>query len=193
MSIDVKPHAYDPAANPELFEGVLARRVVAFVIDFLIIAVPIVLGAHVHFRLRHRHAGARLGALLAAAAGLGDLGHRLFRGHPRRPALGHHRHAGHGSGNAHLVRRAGLFRARRRARHRASGSRFRSSRRSSCWSPFSTSAGGCCTTSCSAPWSSTMRSARPCCAPVMAGARAYKAKAWPLTRRLAARNASGKS
>ena len=26
VSIDVKPHAYDPAANPELFEGVLARR-----------------------------------------------------------------------------------------------------------------------------------------------------------------------
>ena len=33
MSIEVKPHAYDPAANPELFEGVLARRVVAFLID----------------------------------------------------------------------------------------------------------------------------------------------------------------
>jgi uncharacterized RDD family membrane protein YckC len=45
MSIDVKPHAYDPTANPELFEGVLARRVVAFAIDFLIIAIPVVLGA----------------------------------------------------------------------------------------------------------------------------------------------------
>lgn len=45
MSIDIKPHAYDPALNPELFEGVLARRVVAFMIDFLIIAVPVVLGA----------------------------------------------------------------------------------------------------------------------------------------------------
>jgi uncharacterized RDD family membrane protein YckC len=45
MSIDVKPHAYDPIANPELFEGVLARRVVAFAIDFLIIAIPVVLGA----------------------------------------------------------------------------------------------------------------------------------------------------
>jgi uncharacterized RDD family membrane protein YckC len=45
MSIDVKPHAYDPATNPELFEGVLARRVVAFMIDFLIIAVPVVLAA----------------------------------------------------------------------------------------------------------------------------------------------------
>jgi len=41
MSIDIKPHAYNPAANPELFEGVLARRVVAFLIDFVIIAVPV--------------------------------------------------------------------------------------------------------------------------------------------------------
>ena len=45
MSIDVKPHAYDPATHPELFEGVLARRVVAFVIDFVIIAIPVVLAA----------------------------------------------------------------------------------------------------------------------------------------------------
>jgi uncharacterized RDD family membrane protein YckC len=45
MSIDIKPHAYDPGLNPELFEGVLARRIVAFMIDFLIIAAPIVVGA----------------------------------------------------------------------------------------------------------------------------------------------------
>lgn len=42
MSIDVKPHAYDPATQPELFEGVLARRVVAFVIDVFVIALPVV-------------------------------------------------------------------------------------------------------------------------------------------------------
>ena len=42
MSFDFKPHAYDPAANPELFEGVLARRIVAFIIDVVIIAVPLV-------------------------------------------------------------------------------------------------------------------------------------------------------
>jgi uncharacterized RDD family membrane protein YckC len=45
MSLDVKPHAYDPALNPELFEGVLARRVIAFFIDFAVIAVPVVLAA----------------------------------------------------------------------------------------------------------------------------------------------------
>jgi uncharacterized RDD family membrane protein YckC len=45
MPIDVKPHAYDPVSNPELFEGVLARRVLAFAIDFVIIAIPIVCAA----------------------------------------------------------------------------------------------------------------------------------------------------
>jgi uncharacterized RDD family membrane protein YckC len=45
VSIDVKPHAYDPGRNPELFEGVLARRVVAFFIDFVVIAIPVVLAA----------------------------------------------------------------------------------------------------------------------------------------------------
>jgi uncharacterized RDD family membrane protein YckC len=45
MAIDIKPHAYDPAANPELFEGVLPRRVLAFMIDFAVIAIPVVLAA----------------------------------------------------------------------------------------------------------------------------------------------------
>ena len=43
MPINVQPHAYDPAVNPELFEGVLSRRVVAFLIDFFIISIPVVL------------------------------------------------------------------------------------------------------------------------------------------------------
>jgi uncharacterized RDD family membrane protein YckC len=41
VSVEVKPHAYDPATEPELFEGVLARRVMAFLIDVLVIAVPL--------------------------------------------------------------------------------------------------------------------------------------------------------
>jgi uncharacterized RDD family membrane protein YckC len=45
VSIELKPHAYDPAANPELFEGVLARRSIAFLIDVVIIAVPVVFAA----------------------------------------------------------------------------------------------------------------------------------------------------
>jgi uncharacterized RDD family membrane protein YckC len=42
LSVEIRPHAYDPAANPELFEGVLARRLIAFVIDLIILAVPVV-------------------------------------------------------------------------------------------------------------------------------------------------------
>ncbi len=42
VSIELKPHAYDPATSPELFDGVVARRVVAFLIDFLILASPVV-------------------------------------------------------------------------------------------------------------------------------------------------------
>jgi uncharacterized RDD family membrane protein YckC len=41
-SFDFKPHAYDPAVSPELFDGVLARRIVAFIIDVIIIAIPLI-------------------------------------------------------------------------------------------------------------------------------------------------------
>jgi uncharacterized RDD family membrane protein YckC len=43
VSFDAKPNAYDPVANPELFAGVLTRRVVAFAIDFIVIAIPPIL------------------------------------------------------------------------------------------------------------------------------------------------------
>lgn len=45
VSIDFKPHAYDPVANPELFRGVLARRFIAFVIDIFIIMLPVAFAA----------------------------------------------------------------------------------------------------------------------------------------------------
>ncbi len=38
------PDAFDPAAHPELFEGVLTRRFFAFLIDLVVLAIPIVLG-----------------------------------------------------------------------------------------------------------------------------------------------------
>ncbi|HLH95386.1 MAG TPA: RDD family protein [Xanthobacteraceae bacterium] len=44
-SFSIKPHAYDPIANSELFQGVLARRFVAFVIDLFIVAVPVAIAA----------------------------------------------------------------------------------------------------------------------------------------------------
>ena len=45
LSIDLKPHAYDPATDPELFKGVLARRFIAFVIDIFIIMLPVAFAA----------------------------------------------------------------------------------------------------------------------------------------------------
>jgi uncharacterized RDD family membrane protein YckC len=45
MPLEVKPHAYDPDLHPELFDGVLARRVLAFMVDFVLIAVPVVLAS----------------------------------------------------------------------------------------------------------------------------------------------------
>ena len=45
ISVELKPHAYDPRANPELFQGVLARRFIAFVIDLFIITVPVAFAA----------------------------------------------------------------------------------------------------------------------------------------------------
>lgn len=43
MPLDIQPHAYDPDLAPELFDGVLARRVVAFIVDALIIGIPVAL------------------------------------------------------------------------------------------------------------------------------------------------------
>jgi uncharacterized RDD family membrane protein YckC len=42
VSFDVKPHAYDPIFQPEYFDGVLGRRVLAYLIDLVIISVPVV-------------------------------------------------------------------------------------------------------------------------------------------------------
>ena len=39
-----RPHAYDPLRYPELFDAVLARRMVALVIDIVVISLPIMLG-----------------------------------------------------------------------------------------------------------------------------------------------------
>jgi uncharacterized RDD family membrane protein YckC len=39
---ETQPHAYDPIAHPELFDGILARRIFAFLIDVVIISVPLI-------------------------------------------------------------------------------------------------------------------------------------------------------
>src|ERR1700732_2946698 len=38
----VPPHAFDPLAEPELFRGVLVRRVFAFLIDLIVLSIPVV-------------------------------------------------------------------------------------------------------------------------------------------------------
>jgi uncharacterized RDD family membrane protein YckC len=40
-SNDSHPHAYDPVSQPELFQGVLSRRLVAFLIDATLILIPL--------------------------------------------------------------------------------------------------------------------------------------------------------
>ncbi len=43
LTVEVKPHAYDPIRSPELFDGVLPRRVLAFAIDVAVILTPVAL------------------------------------------------------------------------------------------------------------------------------------------------------
>jgi uncharacterized RDD family membrane protein YckC len=37
-----QPHAFDPWAEPELFRGVLTRRVFAFLIDLIVLSIPVI-------------------------------------------------------------------------------------------------------------------------------------------------------
>jgi uncharacterized RDD family membrane protein YckC len=39
----VPPHAFDPLTQPELFRGVLTRRIFAFLIDVVVISIPVIL------------------------------------------------------------------------------------------------------------------------------------------------------
>jgi uncharacterized RDD family membrane protein YckC len=39
----LRPHAFDPWAEPELFRGVLTRRVFAFLIDVLVLSLPVIM------------------------------------------------------------------------------------------------------------------------------------------------------
>jgi len=40
---DVRPPAFDPWLEPELFQGVLTKRVLAFLIDLVVLAIPVIL------------------------------------------------------------------------------------------------------------------------------------------------------
>jgi uncharacterized RDD family membrane protein YckC len=39
-----QPHAFDPWLQPELFRGVLTRRAFAFLIDLVVLSIPVILG-----------------------------------------------------------------------------------------------------------------------------------------------------
>ena len=124
VSIELKPHAYDPVANPELFEGVLARRMVAFLIDFVILTVPVVFVSMFIFVVGIVTFG--LGFLFYGLLWPGGaVGARLLWHHARQPVVGHHRHAHHGYRDAHLVRRAVPISCWARSMPWCSGSRFR--------------------------------------------------------------------
>ncbi len=40
---NIPPHAFDPWTQPELFHGVLTRRLFAFLIDLVVLSVPVIL------------------------------------------------------------------------------------------------------------------------------------------------------
>src|SRR6266567_8594314 len=40
---NVRPHAFDPYSQPDLFRGVPTRRMIAFVIDLVVLAIPVIL------------------------------------------------------------------------------------------------------------------------------------------------------
>jgi uncharacterized RDD family membrane protein YckC len=43
--VDFQPHAFDPARNPELFYSVRTRRLCAFLIDAIVVTIPIAFAA----------------------------------------------------------------------------------------------------------------------------------------------------
>jgi uncharacterized RDD family membrane protein YckC len=42
--LNFQAHAFDPLMQPELFRGVLTRRVIAFLIDLVVLSVPVIVG-----------------------------------------------------------------------------------------------------------------------------------------------------
>src|SRR5262249_21864400 len=121
VSFEVKPHAYDPITNPELFEGVLARRCIAFVIDLIIIAIPVVFAAAFIFivGLVTLGLGWILYWLLSPASVIWAICYYgLTFGSPASATIGMR---AMDYRNAYLVRGARLFRAGRGACHRLLG------------------------------------------------------------------------
>jgi hypothetical protein len=146
-----RAHAFDPYAQPDLFRGVLMRRVVAFLIDLVVLSIPIVL--------------AWVFILLFGVVTLG-LGWALFWLISPATVIWPVVYYGMSLGGPHSatvgMRMMDLqmrtFSARRATSCLAphtrscSGPRCRYSRRWCWWSACSTAAVSCCTTSCWEPW-----------------------------------------
>jgi hypothetical protein len=131
ITVEIKPHAYDPVRDWERFEQVLPRRLLAFAIDLAVILAPV--GAPVPPLSRH-----------------GRLGADLLRRDARSSGLRHARDARHADRDAHMVRRPVFLRGRRPACDRILCVDLGSYPRWCSRPASSMSADGCCTTSCSA-------------------------------------------
>jgi uncharacterized RDD family membrane protein YckC len=91
FGVDTKPHAYDPWHQPECFEGVPARRVIAFMIDLAIITTPVVLACIFifFFGLANFGLGWALFHLVPAAAAIWALAYYgLTMGSPASATIG---------------------------------------------------------------------------------------------------------
>ena len=98
-----RAHAFDPYAQPDLFRGVLMRRVVAFLIDLVVLSIPIVLAWVFILLFGVVTLGLGWALFWLILAGDGDLANRLLRHVAWRPAFGHLGHANDGPADAHLL------------------------------------------------------------------------------------------
>ncbi len=157
------PHAFDPDLQPELFRGVLTRRVFAFLIDLVVLSVPVILGYI--FIAVFGVITLGLGWMLFWLAWPATIVWAIVYygasiGGPHSATMGMRVMD---LERAHLVRRARLFRARRLPCRAVLGLGLVPDAAWCCWSACSTAAAGCCTISSWEPWSSTVPFARrPC-------------------------------
>ncbi len=90
----------------------------AFIIDMIIIAIPVIFAAMFIFLVRACHASDWAGVCSGCYPAAVIWALFYYGYHHRRPGLRHHWHAGHRYHDAHLVRRAWLFPAWRGPRRR---------------------------------------------------------------------------
>ena len=95
---DAADLAFDPAAHPELYDGVRTRRIFGFLVDAAVVIFLMVVAYRRHRHFGRLHLRARLVPHPSDLAGGSD---PLCGADPRRPLLRHARHALHGHRNPH--------------------------------------------------------------------------------------------